>query len=637
MPKRGTCSRGRRARVRAWGPIWQSYTSARVGLRTVGACEPRQIRKEAALSIPFQVCGSPGPFLSKVGFVTRGSLLGSLAIAAVALAYALPMQSPGCGQNAHYAATRSFAEGHAYIDRYATETCDVVRRGGHVYAAKGPALDLWSVPWYLVLRSVGAVPPNPNAHLGYPAAMVGVPLRALWQMGLWSVVLPALALLLLVRRTVDRLEPGLGAPVAVILGLGTLLLPFSTLVFAHVPATMLAFLAFTLLFEKPSVRRSALAGAAAGLAVATDLPLVVPAVALGVYAAAREPRVQRVGAYAAGLLVGLFPLFAFGIWAFGSPFELAYSGAAIDPGAGGVEQAHVHGLVFTLTSPHPHFAIDVLLSQRGLVVLAPVVAAAAAGIALLWRRSLRAEAALIGGLAVAEIAWNAFRPTYELALGGWVPGPRFLIPLLPFLCLALAPVLRRIPATVGVLALVSIGAMVVATSAEPLLSNDDTHHWISRIVAGNFVPTVLSLWGSGHGWLGIMPFLLLVAAAVLAAGATIRPTLERRDLALAAASVIAWIVVEHGAPALLQVDRLVGQSYGAAAAVAVVSGFAWALIRLFAGRPAAAAPGLLLLAFAARRFDQHTKWALLLALLVLGALALQPALADRVRRRGIPA
>src|SRR5581483_1088836 len=40
----------------------QSYTPARVGLRAVGACEPRQIRKEAALSIPFQVLGQPGPY-----------------------------------------------------------------------------------------------------------------------------------------------------------------------------------------------------------------------------------------------------------------------------------------------------------------------------------------------------------------------------------------------------------------------------------------------------------------------------------------------------------------------------------------------------------------------------------------------
>jgi hypothetical protein len=363
----------------------------------------------------------------------------------------------------------------------------------------------------------------------------------------------------------------------------------------------------------------------------------VPAVALGVYAAARTPHAQRLAAYIGGALVGLTPLFAFGIWAFGSPFRLAYDGAAIDPGAGGVEQAHVHGLFFTLTSPHPHFAVDVLLSQRGLLVLSPVLAAGAAGVGLLWRRGLRAEACLIGGLVVAEIAWNAFRPTYELALGGWVPGPRFLVPILPFLAFALAPVLRRVPATVAVLSLVSIGAMVVATSAEPLLSNDDTHHWIARIAAGNFAPTVLSLAGIGHGWLAITPFFVLVCVAVLAAAASMRPVLEQRDLTLAGASLVAWVVVEHGAPALLEVDRLVRQSYGGAAVVALVAGLAWALVRLFNGRAAAGAPALLLLALAARRFDAHTKWALLLAVFVLAALFLQAPVTARLRGRGIPA
>jgi hypothetical protein len=349
------------------------------------------------------------------------------------------------------------------------------------------------------------------------------------------------------------------------------------------------------------------------------------------------PRPQRLASYAGGFVLGLVPLFAFGIWAFGSPFRLAYSGAAIDPGAGGAEQANVHGLFFTLTSPHPHFAVDVLFSQRGLITLTPVLAAAIAGIALLWRRGLRSEAALIAGLVVAEVVWMAFRPTYELALGGWVPGPRFLIPLLPFLAFALAPVVRRIPVTAGVLSLISIGSMVVATSAEPALSNDDTHHWIARIVDGNFVPTVLSPLGIGHGWLAILPFFALVAVAVVAAVAAFHPRAERRDLLLAGASVVAWIVVEHGAPALLQVDRLVGESYGAVAVIAAVAGLCWTLARLFEGRAAAAAPGLLLVALAARRFDEHTKYALLLSLLVLVALALQPPLAERLRRRVIPA
>ena len=64
---------------------------------------------------------------------------------------------------------------------------------------------------------------------------------------------------------------------------------------------------------------------------------------------------------------------------------------------------------------------------------------------------------------------------------------------------------------------------------------------------------------------------------------------------------------------------------------------AWAFARVFAGRLAAAAPAVLLLAFGLRQFDAHTKWALLLAVLVLVALALAAPLAARLRGRGIPA
>jgi hypothetical protein len=556
----------------------------------------------------------------------RSHVLGVVALGAVVATWALPLQSVGCGQNAHYAATRSFAEGHPWIDRYAAETCDVVRRDGHYYAAKGPALDFWAAPWYLLLHAAGAVPSNPNAHLGYPAAMLGVPLRAVWQIGLWAVVLPGLALLLLVRRAADELEPGTGVAAAVTLGLGTLVLPFSTLYFAHVPAAMLAFAAFVLLYRSGSVRAAVAAGACAGLAIAVDLPLAVAAVALAGYAAARAPHIRRVAAFAGGAVVGLAPLFAFDIWAFGSPFQLAYSGAAINPGAGGKEQADVHGLFFTLTSPHPRLALEMLLSQRGLLVLTPVVAAGAAGVVLLWRRGLRAEASLIAGLCVAELCWNAFRPSYSLALGGWVPGPRFLVPLLPFLCFALAPALRRAPATVGALALISAGAMVVATSAEPLLQNDDTRHWLSRIGHGNFTATVVSLAGVGHGWLAILPFYALVVVAAAAAIGATRLRLARRDLAVAAAAVVAWLVVEHGAPELLRIDRAVHQSYGAIAAMLLVAASAWTVLRL---RP----EGIPLLAFGTIRFADHTKWALLLTLLVIGGLAA----GERVRRSPVPA
>jgi MYXO-CTERM domain-containing protein len=101
---------------------------------------------------------------------------------------------------------------------------------------------------------------------------------------------------------------------------------------------------------------------------------------------------------------------------------------------------------------------------------------------------------------------------------------------------------------------------------------------------------------------------------------------------VAVAALAAWVAVEHGAPALLEIDRLVHQGFGAAAAILLVAGAAWAISRLARGDALGAAPGLLLVVFAARRFDEHTKWALLVALVVLAGLAL-----GRVRRRGIPA
>lgn len=545
--------------------------------------------------------------------VTRGRTSTVVALAAIAIAWALPMQSVGCPQNAHYAGTRAIANGVPYIDEWAEQTCDLVRSGDHYYAAKGPALDFWSAPWYLLLDAAGAVPADRNVGRGYPDAMVGVELRSIWQINLWAVVLPAVVLLLLVRRVADALEPGTGLAVTTLLGLGTLVFPFSTLLFAHVPAAMLLFAGFSLLFFE---RSPLLAGACAGLAVATDLPFALAAAILGLYAAARTPHVRRLAEYAAGGAIGLLPVWVFGIWAFGNPLKLGYSGTPGQGEAGGWESAGFFGQ----TRPSLHDLVALLASQRGMLVVTPVVALAAVGCVTLWRRGLRAEVMLLVALTVVELVWNSARHPTDFALGGWVPGPRFLIPLLPFLAVAVAPAVRRVPATVAALGSVSVATMTAATAAEPLLPNEDTRRWLDRIVDGNFTATVLSLSGVGHGWLAIAPFFVAVAVALLAAIAGTRVAfVGRRDLALAAAALAAWVVVERGAPQLLRVDALVGEDIGAVAALLLIAAAAWSAARL---RP----EGLLLAPFLVHGFDRHTKWALLLAVAVLVALATRSAL-----------
>ena len=97
--------------------------------------------------------------------------------------------------------------------------------------------------------------------------------------GLWGNVLPGLLLLLLVWRVAERFEPGYGAAAAVALGLGTMVLPLSTLLFSHVFTAFLGFAAFALMLRErdgpPAPSLLALAGLAMGYAVGVRVPAVL--------------------------------------------------------------------------------------------------------------------------------------------------------------------------------------------------------------------------------------------------------------------------------------------------------------------------------------------------------------------------
>src|SRR5205085_7281461 len=152
-----------------------------------------------------------------------------LAVVALAGAFAWPMQVNGYNQNAHYALVRALAlYGTPRIDRTRGQigevsTGDVATYKGHVYAAKAPGLALVSVPAFLVLDAIGM-------------RTTGDPTRIIWALHLWSIVLPALAIVVLVRWVADQVVPGTGIAAAVTVGLATLLLPFGTLLFSHVLA-----------------------------------------------------------------------------------------------------------------------------------------------------------------------------------------------------------------------------------------------------------------------------------------------------------------------------------------------------------------------------------------------------------------
>ncbi len=490
----------------------------------------------------------------------RARRFGPLAIVCLALAAATVMQANGWNQSSHYALTKSLASGTPAIDAVHRWTGDKARYEGRWYSSRAPGLALLSVPAYAGLELVGA----PAA-----AARAGVLKRegeAIWALGLWAAVLPFALILLLVRRLAEQVEPGLGTPAAIALGAGTLLLPFSTMLFSHVLSAALGFAAFALLWREregpPRPLLLAAAGLLVGLGVATEYPTVFIGLALGLYAIARGPAggasrerrarvlsaARRGLAYSAGVVAGVVPLLAYNTWAFGSPTHLAYADL----------EAHQSGF-FGVGLPSPGVAVELLLSSRGLLTLAPILALALGGTVLLARRGWRAEAYTIAGVALLYLLYNA---GYWLPYGGEVPGPRFLISAFPFLGVPLAVAFRRLPGPAIALALASIVAMASATITDPLIENEaDTGLWGPALAGGDFQHTLVSALGLGDGWVAAAPFVALIGAALmLGAGAagSERLRLSARQAALGAAAAIAWAAFAILGPTVLGIDASAG-------------------------------------------------------------------------------
>jgi len=379
---------------------------------------------------------------------------GVLAILAVALAMASLVQGGGWNQNAQLMLVRALSHGTPVVDHYRLPTGDLARHDGHLYSAKAPGVALLAVGPYVALDRSGALEELADAT-DIPREDID-----LWALAAIVCALAAAITLLVVMRLGDEVAPGRGVLAAVTLGLATLFLPFSTLLFAHVPAAALAFCAFAVLWLGRGPWSGVSAGVLAGAAVVVEYPLAVAAAGLGFYALAREGAARRVLGYAAGVLVGVCPLLFYNWWAFGSPLHFPYEDALPIAGLASNERGF-----FGVSWPSLETAGRLLAGERGLITIAPVLLAALAALVPLYRRGRKEEALLIGGLTLAFLAYNA---GYDVPFGGDSPGPRFLIAVLPFLAVPLALAYKLWPWVTAALALVSAFYAVGVTLTGPL-------------------------------------------------------------------------------------------------------------------------------------------------------------------------
>ncbi len=463
------------------------------------------------------------------------------------LSYATPIQNFSWNQTSHYDLVQALYHESTTIDPYEKDTGDKVLYHGHWYSARAPGLALFTLPWYTVLRGVDA------EHWARSSPTQPGDDELIYLVGLWGNVLPGLLLLVLVWSAAERLQPGFGAATAVTLGLGTMALALSTLLFSHIFTAFLGFAAFTLLLrERDGPPRAWLCGAAGltlGYAISSEYPLALLGGVLGLYLLSRRDALtplgalRRGGAYATGIVVGLVPLALYNRAAFHSLTHVAYANVP-----------HQHKGFFGITAPSLRVAATLLGDSRGLLTLAPVLVMGALGTLALYRRGRRAEALTIAGVCLCYLTYNS---GYYLPFGGGSLGPRFLATTLPFLALPLAIAFERWPGPTIALAAVSIVCAILATITHPLIGYEtETVSWMRHLLEGFFQPTIASAYGLGRGWGEIWTFLLpALGAIVLAAIATPRMRLTPASLRAGALALAAWALYAALAPTLLGLDH----------------------------------------------------------------------------------
>jgi len=483
------------------------------------------------------------------GRLLRSKRLALIAILLVGVAYGTMIQSFSWNQTSHYDLIRSLNHDGTTIDAYAANTGDKVEYKGHTYSARAPGLALFALPFYDALNVVGAESWT-DAHVAPPNHPGD---EMIYLVGLWGNVLPGLLLLLLVWRVAERFQPGYGTATAVTLGLGTMVLPLSTLLFSHVFTAFLGFAAFALMLRErdgpPSPMLLALAGLAMGYAVASEYPLFFVSLVLGLYLLSRRDSLtalgitRRAGAYIAGGIVGIIPLLLYNHYAFNSWTHLAYS-----------DVPRQQKGFFGIGAPSLKVLSTLLLDSRGLLTISPVLIMGAIGAVLLYKRGKRAEALTIGGICLCYVGYNS---GYYLPFGGGFMGPRFLTTMLPFLAVPLGIAFKRFPGPTIALAAISITTTVLATITHPLVGyENETVVWVRYLSKALFQPTIASAYGLGRGWGGIWPFLLAAGGAiVLAAWATPRVRLSTSALGTGVLCLIAWALFAALAPTVLGIDH----------------------------------------------------------------------------------
>jgi hypothetical protein len=429
------------------------------------------------------------------------------------------------------------------IDSYVSNTGDYAFFEGRYYLDKAPGPSLLAVPVYAAFRPILLSTPMQKllARIGSSAAFEdtlneeGTGLRTdkiyfatvLLIVTFVTVSIPSAVLGVLIFRFLRclNLQVGWAVVVALIYGLATNAFPYSGAFFSHQLVAFLLFAAFYLAFRMKvgglHPAWSILTGFMLGFALISEYPTFLIALAIFLYTVLSLPNKRWIGAFIAGGVPPGIMLMIYNWLIFRTPLPVGYRYSELY-----VEQ-HSVGFI-SLTYPKLDALWGITFSSyRGLFFVSPVLLLAVLGL-ILWLKwgKFRKEALVCTWAAFIFILFNASSVMWQ---GGHSIGPRYLLPMLPFLVIGLGVFALHFGSRtwarllVGILSLVSVfivwaqslGGQTFPDWTENPLFNYSIPHLLNANIARN--------WGMAlglSGWMSLIPLMLFM---ILIAFLLVRP------------------------------------------------------------------------------------------------------------------
>jgi cytochrome bd-type quinol oxidase subunit 2 len=389
------------------------------------------------------------------------------------LLYAYFYQGGGWNQNSRFDLTRAIVEQQSFeIGRYAANTGDLALHSGRVYSNKPPGQSVLGAPAYAaalgVTRLLGLNPSSPEVQGAH----------AHWITIATSAAPGALVVaLLFIQFRRRRADPRAAFLLSVAFGVGSLVFPYAGVLMAHNLAALALFAGWLgLSASQPSKTQLALAGAALGFGLISDYVLIPLLALYGALYLSRRTQLGR-GAWTfwLGPIIALATLALYNALCFGHVFSTSY--ASDNPAFR--DSALLLG-VFDWPDPRRLYWLS-LHPFRGLLFCCPLflLPLVSLSMSLLSRVSVKAkskgksgQAQELAGLPLLDalfclavvLYFLAFNLSFNGWTGGWGVGPRYLIPMLPFLYVFAAPGYQHSPRLSYALMTASAVLMLAVTS-----------------------------------------------------------------------------------------------------------------------------------------------------------------------------